>query len=44
MIHYNNDNNAYCSAANAQTFETPTPATAEKKKSVPYQANALSKM
>ena len=22
MIHYNNDNNAYCSAVNAQTFET----------------------
>ena len=22
MIHYNKDNNAYCSAVNAQTFET----------------------
>ena len=22
MIHYNNDNNAYCSAVNAQKFET----------------------
>ena len=22
MIHYNNDNNAYCSAVNAQNFET----------------------
>ena len=22
MMHYNNDNNAYCSAVNAQTFET----------------------
>ena len=22
MIHYDNDNNAYCSAVNAQNFET----------------------
>ena len=22
MIHYNNDNNAYCSAVNAENFET----------------------
>ena len=27
MMHYNNDNNAYCSAVNAQNFETREPNT-----------------